>query len=538
MTGTIDIKNKLSNIAEDNQHKLFPRLIELGIALSSERNKARLIETILSEAKSICNADGGTLYLITSDNKLRFAIMMTDSLGISMGGTTGVKIPFPPLDIYDDETGNPNHRNIATHVAITGQAVNIEDAYHDSSFDFSGTRKFDAGTGYRSKSFLTVPLKNFEGKVIGVMQLLNARSEDNDQIIPFNLSIQPIIESLASQAAVALDNQMLIENQKHLLEAFIKVIAFAIDRKSRYTGGHCSRVPELNEMIAKAACNDDSENFSDFKLDDDGWYELRIAGWMHDCGKVITPEAVMDKSTKLETIHDRIHEVCARASSLRLQLKIKYLESIQSGHNPDEARADYDSSLSRLDEDIEFLQKINLGGEWMSDEYIERLQQIAQYKWIDHNGDEHPLLSDNEVYNLSIRKGTLTSEERVQINDHIQTTIEMLDKLPFPENLKNVPVYAGCHHEKMDGTGYPRGLKKNDMPLPARMMAIADIFEALTATDRPYKKPTKLSKALKIMESMKNEGHIDPDLFDLFIRHRVYLEYANKFLMEEQIDLD
>lgn len=523
--------------AEEARLEHFKILNEIGIALSSERDHDRLLENILLDAKNITHADGGSLYLRTEDDKLKFAIMRTDSLNFALGGTTGKDIPFPPLPMYNPETGEPNHRNIATHAALTGRSVNIPDAYEAEGFDFSGTRAFDERTGYRSQSFLTIPMKNHTGEVIGVLQLLNARDPRTETVISFSADIQGIVESLASQAAVAVDNQMLLQSQKDLLDSFIKLIASAIDAKSPYTGGHCARVPVLTELIADAARDSDHGPFAEFDLDEDGQYELHTAGWLHDCGKVTTPEYVVDKATKLETIYDRVHLVRTRFEVLKREAEIAYLKALAEP-NADAAalEAAFDQQIAGYDDDMAFVETANVGGEFMSDDKIERITQISQYQWTGPDGDRAPFLSENEVHNLSIRKGTLTDEERKIINHHIVMTIEMLEALPFPKHLRNVPEYAGGHHERMDGRGYPRGLTGEQMSLPARMMAIADVFEALTAADRPYKKAMKLSQAMDILGKMKHEHHIDPDLFDLFVEKQVYMTYAERFLLPEQID--
>ena len=266
----------------------YRRLIDLGIALSAEHDHARLMERILLEAKAFTNADAGTLYLKTSDADLSFQIVRNDKLNIAMGGTTGKEINFPPVKLFTPD-GKPNMNNVASNAALSGETINIADAYTSNLYDFSGTKRFDASTGYRSQSFLTVPLKNHEGFVIGVMQLINAKDPVSGNVIPFGESVQPLIDALASQAAVSIDNQMLLEAQKQLLDAFIELMAGAIDAKSPYTGGHCQRVPELTEMLAHAACEAADGPFKDFGLTEAEWYELHIAGWLHDCGKVTTP---------------------------------------------------------------------------------------------------------------------------------------------------------------------------------------------------------------------------------------------------------
>ena len=515
----------------------FKRLIDLGIALSAERNHNRLMERILLEAKEIYNADGGTLYLRTEEDKLSFEIMRNDTMEIAMGGTTGRDIAFPPLSMYDAESGEPNHNNVATHVALSGETVNVPDAYETEKFDFSGARKFDEDTGYRSKSFLTLPLRNYDQDVIAVLQLINARDQETDEVIAFEAALQPLIEAMASQAAVALDNQILIQAQRELLESFIQMIASAIDAKSPYTGGHCQRVPVLTEMLAEAACKTETGVFKDFDLNEEEMYELHIAGWMHDCGKVTTPEHVVDKSTKLETIYDRVETVKTRFEVLKRDAEISYLKACaREGADNKALRAKYKARIAQLEDDCLFIETANVGGEFMEDAKKDRVNKIARYKWRDGTGNKREFLDENEVYNLCIAQGTLTHEEREVINNHIVMTIEMLEQLPFPKHLKRVPEYAGGHHEKVDGTGYPKGLKAEEMSLPARMMAIADIFEALTAADRPYKKAKTLTDSLRIMGFMVKDQHIDAELFELFLESGVYRDYADKFLLPDQID--
>jgi len=583
--GTTDTNEGLSTSS-------LQRLIDIGIALSAERDTNVLMETILLEAKSLANADGGTLYIRTDDNRLRFEIMRTDSLKIAMGGTTGKDINFPPLTLVDPKTGEENHKNVASAAALTGSSINIPDAYENDRFDFSGTKKFDEGTGYRSKSFLCVPLSNSQGEIIGVLQLLNAVDRNSGEVIAFGDDIQPLIEALASQAAVALDNQQLLEAQKKLLDSFIELIASAIDAKSPYTGGHCQRVPELTKMLAAAAAEQTDGPFADFDLTDEEWYELHIAAWLHDCGKVTTPEYVVDKATKLETIYNRIHEIRNRFEIVKRDRVIAYQNAIIDGGDPEKLREELDRELAQLDDDFAFIAESNVGGEFMAPDRIERVKKIADIKWTrtlsdrlglsyeelkrverepepslpveenlladryDHiiyrEGMEQTAVEDNpwgfkldvpenlynlgEVYNLCIARGTLTEEERFKINDHIVQTIIMLEALPFPKHLARVPEFAGGHHEKMDGTGYPKKLNKDHMSVPARIMAIADIFEALTAADRPYKAPKKLSDSVKIMSFMKKDAHIDDELFELFLTSGVYKEYAERFLMPEQLD--
>ena len=521
-------------------------LSNIGLALSKEKDMNKLLEMILIEAKRIANSDGGTLYMMTDNQRLRFEIMMTDSLNFHMGGTSGENIPFYPVKLYTDE-GEANKTMIAAYVGLTGDTVNIEDAYTAKGFDFSGTKMFDEKTGYRSQSFLTVPLKNHEDEIIGVLQLLNAQDAKSKKIIPFASDVQEMVEALASQAAVAITNKNLIKDLENLFESFIKLIASAIDAKSPYTGGHCARVPEITMMLAEAVQGTKDGPFSDISFSDKEMYELKIAAWLHDCGKVATPEFVVDKSTKLETIYDRVNEVETRFGVLRRdeeikrlkkELKIERDESLSSGEKETkitELKKAYRKTLRQLKQDLDFVKESNVGGEFMSGDKKARVHDIAQYKW-KPNGKMENFLSEDEIYNLTIPRGTLTPEERKVINDHIVVTINMLEELPYPKHLRNVPEFAGGHHEKMDGTGYPKGLTKGEMSVQARIMAIADIFEALTARDRPYKKGKTLSQAMRILGFMKNDAHIDVDLFDIFVKEKIYMKYAEGFLDPEQID--
>lgn len=517
------------------------RLNAIGVALSSEPDNKRLLETILLGAKELTNADGGTLYTVTDDDKLKFEIMRTLSLNISMGGTTGKSIPFSPLPLYLEDK-KPNLNMVAASCALNDETINIEDAYLAEGFDFSGTRDFDAKMGYHSKSFLTVPMKNHEDEIIGVLQLINAIDPKTKEVVSFTPSHQRLVESLASQAAVAMTNQNLINGLKNLFESFIKLIADAIDEKSPYTGGHCQRVPELTMMLAEAAMAANSGPFEDFSLNETEVYELKIAAWLHDCGKVTTPEYVMDKATKLETIFDRIKLVDQRFELLKAQRENAYLrlmlQASSEGAQPNtiSLQEDIKAIHKQFDSDRRFIRKVNVGSESMKTEDQDRVREIAAYEFIDASGKQVNFLTADEVYNLTIPRGTLTPEERGVINNHISVTIHMLESLPYPKDLMRVPEYAGGHHERMDGTGYPKGLKRDEMSIPARMMGVADIFEALTSKDRPYKKAKTLSETLMILGKMKLNQHIDPDIFDLFVREKVYLRYAEMFLEPSQID--
>ena len=503
------------------------RLNAIGIALSRESDINCLLENILLAAKDISDADAGTLYSV-QDGFCRFEIVRTDSLGIALGGTTGK--PPPPVRIpLHHPDGTPNNSHVVAWAVLHDSTVNIADAYNEQGFDFSGTRNFDKQNGYRSQSFLTVPMKNHDNEIIGVLQLLNSKHTQTGEITPFSADDQMLVESLASQAAIALTNRQLINQLESLFESFIQLINTAIDDKSPYTGGHCQRVPELTMMLAEAVNAHSDGALAGFHMNDKDRYELKIAGLLHDCGKVTTPVHVVDKATKLQTLFDRIQILDTRFAVLQREAEIAMLRGKYS-------EEEYQALLKQYEYDRYFLHAMNIGGEFMPDEQKAQVRRIAAYRWRDENGQEVPFLNEEEIENLCITRGTLTAAEREIINHHIVVTIKMLEALPWPKHLKNVAEYAGGHHERMDGKGYPKGLKREQMSIQARIMGVADIFEALTARDRPYKPAKKLSESLTIMARMARDQHIDSDLFAVFLKEKVYLSYAERFLDMEQID--
>lgn len=517
-------------------------LNEIGIALSQQHDIGSLLELILEASKRITHADAGTLYLTDDECRvLRFEIVRTDSLNVMMGGRCGEPIGYYPVQLYDQE-GQPNHSMVVSHTALSGETVNIADAYTAQGYDFSGTKNFDIKTGYRSKSFLTVPMTNHEREVIGVLQLINAQDRATGEIVAFSPDDQQLVESLASQAAIALTNRRLIKQMEELFEAFIQLINTAIDDKSPYTGGHCERVPVLTMMLAEAITKTEQGPLSGFVMTAEDHYELKIASLLHDCGKITTPVHVVDKPTKLHTLYDRIGLLDTRFEVLKRDAEIEMLKKLGSrivdlGLSDEAAiRAEYEARIRQLDDDREFLRRSNYGVERMPEGDQQRVRRIAQYQWRDSTGNMGNFLTSDEVENLNILFGTLTQVEREIINRHIDVTIKMLESLPWPKHLKNVPEYAGGHHERMDGKGYPRGLTREQMSLQARIMGISDIFEALTARDRPYKSGKTLIESLTILGKLKLGGHIDPDIFDVFIRERVYVDYVRQFLSPEQID--
>jgi len=561
-------------VAEDK----LKSLVETGIEVSAERDREKLLRKILFSGKRLANCDAGTMYLMTERGTLRFALRTKDD------ALPSFEIPLKDAD------GRPDEKHVSTWVANHGDSIWIDDVYAENRFDLSGTRRFDHETGYRTVSMLTVPMKGAKGEVIGVLQYMNALDPETGAIRPFPPEIIGFVEALASQSAVALENQILLDAQKALVDAMIRLIAGAIDAKSPYTGGHCERVPELAIMLADEAARATEGPFAGFTFgSEEERREFRIGAWLHDCGKVTTPEYVVDKATKLETIYNRIHEVRMRFEVLLRDAAIERLEAIARGEDPAAADARLEAHRAELLDDFTFVAECNVGGEFMAPEKVERLKRISAKTWVRNVDDRlglsqeellryeksppvpvpavESLLADKphhvvprpaekaldpkygfkvkvpanlynfgEVYNLAIGRGTLTEEERFKINEHIIQTIVMLEEMPFPKELKRVSEYAGTHHETLKGTGYPRALVKEQLSIPARIMAIADIFEALTASDRPYKKAKTLSESIKILSFFKKDGHIDPDLFDLFLTSGVHRRYAEKYLKPEQVD--
>lgn len=520
----------------EKYHHLIATLNKIGVALSAERDNSRLLEIILSGAMELTNADGGTLYLVDKGETLSFAIMANTSLNIKLCNTSEKKIDAPTIPLYVNNV--QNLKNVASYCFHHNKVVNIDDVYNVAGFDFSGARKMDEQLKYHSQSFLTIPLRDHENKTIGVLQLINAKDEKTNDIIPFHKERVIIAESLASQAAITLTKQKLILAQKKLFDALLQFIAKAIDEKSIYTSNHCSRVPVLTMMIASAVNDQDSGPLKDCFLSKEQFDELSIAAWLHDCGKIVIPEYVMNKATKLETITDRIEMISHRIEILKRDAKIELLETTQQVTEEEKNlyQNKYEKRIQFLNQAKDFIEQVNIGGEVLSDEDVKRIRSLGNYTYYDGNKMQS-LLSEKDIENLSIVKGTLNDNERTIIENHVSITELMLQSLPYPEHLKNVPKIAGSHHERVNGKGYPRGLAKDEITLQARILAIADIFEALTAADRPYKKAKTLKEVLHLMGIMKKNGHIDPDVYDIFITKKVYLNYAKKFLSPEQIDI-
>ena len=529
-----------------SESNLIQTIASIGIRLGAAEDLTSLLSTILEESIRLTNCDGGSLYLLKDDH-LEFEIVKNHSLNINYGGPHDPVVPdyFKPIPM------NGAIHNVCVWVAQTQKTANIPDVSSNTDFDFSGTRRADQINNYKSTSFLTVAMKDHESKTVGVLQLINALDQYGTPI-PFDTKRQHLVEALSGMAAVAINNHLLQQEMSLLLDSFMSLIAEAIDEKSEYTGEHCRRVPWIVMELAERVHATKQGTFAGVKFTPEDMYELRVASWLHDVGKIAIPEYVVDKATKLETIYDRINEVNVRGDLLRANKREanlqRQLEIYKNASLTDEEKAQKASEseqqlqqeIKEIDEAMLFLRESNVGGEFMNEERQNRVKEIGSWEVQRSNPDgeltSKNFLTGDFIRNLCISRGTLTPEERAVIQNHMQITINMLEKLPFPRHLRRVPEFAGGHHETMIGTGYPRGLRKEDMSVQARMMAIADIFEALTASDRPYKPAKKLSVALDILGGFKKRNHIDPDLFDVFIQEEVYMEYAKEFMASHLID--
>jgi HD-GYP domain-containing protein (c-di-GMP phosphodiesterase class II) len=554
------------------------RFLDISHALSAERDFDTLLDLILRETIAVAGASGGSVHLLSADGQT------LEPAASRVGGETSSRRGLTWQVNAPDSVAAP------VHALRSNGPVEVDLSWDDPTHLAAYERLFTA-LGASRMRLLSLPLANSQHETIGTLTLTFPPSPEGP-FEPLGAARVAFISALSGTAAVAIDNQLLLRARKALLESFIQLVAGAIDAKSPYTGGHCQRVPELTKMLAQAACEAKQGPYAGFTMDADQWEALHIAAWLHDCGKVTTPEYVVDKATKLETLYNRVHEIRTRFEVLKRDALIEKLEAELGEAGTKRARDAAKPGQAELDADYAFVAASNVGGETLDPEAIARLRRIGERRWwrtlddtlglsieelrrlpkprsplpvaerLLQDRPEHivprppkdRLADDNrwgfklrqpehlyhrgELHNLAVSRGTLTDEERYKINDHIVQTLKMLHELPFPKHLRDVPEMAGGHHERMDGKGYPRGLTGEQMSPQARMMAIADVFEALTADDRPYKPGKRLSEALAIMKRMAGEGHLDPVLFDLFLTSGVCLAYARRFMPPGQIDVE
>ncbi len=506
-------------------HNKFERIMEINLKLSSELDKNILFEMILNLTRELTHCEAGTLYIMSKDKRaLEFKVIQNTPMNIKIGGTKD-NLTWNNVPLYL-ENGNENKSMVAAVSALENKIINIPNVYESEEYNFEGTKKFDKSTGYKSISMLVIPLVNHEDDVIGVIQLINKTKTIGD-IVQFDKSDERIIKALASQAAMALTNSQLINSLEEFLNAYVTTIAQAIDAKSRHTKKHISKVAKLSGLLAEAI-NKNKTIYKDVNYNQNNLREIELAAWMHDIGKISIPEQIIDKSTKLESISDSIELIKLRFEIIKKDLKILLLEE----------RIDkdfYKESLEQLENDFIFLKRANIGTELMDDDAIERVKSISEYKY-ELDGKKISLLTKDEIKNLSIRKGTLTEEEKKIMNSHAQLSYNMLSNLPFPKKYSNVMNIASNHHEKLNGKGYPRGLKGEELTLEDRIIILSDIFEALTANDRPYKKGKKLSEVFEILSLMAKNNEIDGELLNFFHESEVLDKYIKEELNPNQID--
>ncbi len=492
--------------AKDKLSEHLEELLNIGIALSAEKDHTRLLERILREARRITNADAGTLYLCEHD-RLVFKIVHNDTLGIYQGGQ-GEPIDLPPVPL--DGT------SVSSWVALNKKSVNIPDVYTADNFDFSGPKRYDAITGYRTGSMLVVPLENYEGEVIGVLQLLNAKDEQG-QTIPFDPELEKIVFSLASQAAVSLTNMQYLEEIDNLFHSFVQVMATAIDARTPYNVNHTRNIARLAEKFAGYLDSLTSGPFSEEKFPESRTAQLVMAAWLHDIGKVAIPLRVMDKPSRLG---DRIEYVRQRLELVENRLIRSFLEKKVAGAVSGEEEEEHQQQLARLSQARELIEKANSPGTFVDKDLARELSELAHWEPL----PGLRLLTDVELKCLSVPRGTLTEEERKIMESHVTVAQRMLEKIRFNSRYKDVPAWALSHHEFLDGTGYPQGLKEGEIPLEARILTILDVYDALTAADRPYKKAMPPERAFNILEEMAAEGKLDNLLVAAFKESGIWEE--------------
>lgn len=540
------ITNMLDNINDDD--------------MSSRTKK------ILQSLSALSNSDIILFFAVSPDNFMNYT---ESAFNIPDSPTPQIALSqlFPPVFLPDAKSKKLKlPRELC---AVNRELFVTANFYTEKNIDKTTHQALDEALGYDTVALLALPLYNSKQEIVGVIELINPR-DDKGKIVYYAPEIIKQTASLSKLLALQMELHIQNGSYNRLLESFIEVIAKAIDNKSPYTGEHCQKVPVITRMLASAAIAATSGPFKNFEMNENEWYSLHIASLLHDCGKITTPDYIVDKSTKLETPYNRIHEIRDRFEILRRDAHIEYLQKRLANKAPKETlQAEFVAKIKQLTEDFAFIAKCNTGDVALTDDDIKKLDELSEITFTryfsrmeglswsekelikDQEKAEKPeeehllqerdeqlntLFNQGELTNLKIKFGTINDAERAKINEHVKTTIDMLKDLSFPPELSNIIEYAGAHHEHVDGTGYPNGLKGNQMSIPAKIMAIADVYEALTARDRPYKEPKKLSQVLSIMRDMKNSGHLDPDLYELFIKSGVYLDYAQDYISSDQID--
>ncbi len=482
--------------------KQYIDILDIGIKLSIEKDYNRIFELIIEKAMDITHSDGGTLYMVEND-ALRFQIMRTVSLQIYRGGR-GEHIELPPVPLKEE--------NVCAYAALHKEVINIQDVYHSDKFDFSGPKNYDAMTGYRTVSMLVLPLMNHESEVIGVLQLINAQDE-NDQIVAYDSDYERIILSLASQAALSLSNMSYIQEIKDILYSFAETMSTIVDNRTPYNGNHTRNVVKYTTGFVDYLNVAHEGGCYQEMFDKNRKEQLVLAASLHDIGKMTIPRTVMNKKSRLARNMGKIR---SRYELLRCYFCIDYYEK-RIG------KEQYEASCKELDAAEALIERLN-GAGFVTDEDIAQVEKLAMRSYQKKDGERICYLTPYERDCLSIRRGTLTDEERRIMESHVRITGEILSNVSFNRNFRNVPLWAGAHHEFLNGEGYPNHLTAEHMPAEIRILTIIDIFDALTARDRPYKSEMSLQVAFDILHSMVSEGKLDGQLVDLFEQYA----YASK----------
>jgi HD-GYP domain-containing protein (c-di-GMP phosphodiesterase class II) len=541
-----------------------------GVSFTREHDVSNILDITLNTARNLTNADGGTIYMLDeifsgnpidpgeiSSRTLKFVALQNETMNTNLKGDDIDLMPPVPLEV----DGQPNLANVSAYCANTRDMLNFDDVYDAEGFDFTGTRRYDEANGYRSQSMLVIPLEDHENNIIGVLQLINRRGEGN-VISVFNSEDIDLVQSVSFPAASAITTQRLISEQVTLFNAFVTVLAEGLGEKSPHTYNHIRRVAALGEAISGSLNSWGEGIYADFGFDEDEMAEMHLAGWLHDIGKITTPEHIVGKQVKLQFVMDRFEMIVERVNSkmkdYRIAMLEQQLEALRQGADATVLAGFEQQCLQQteaLAAQLEQLFPYNRGGESIGEEQIALIEEFAQtpvnrdysaeviiehgqplVKGIQRSADTGTLVDAREKSNLLIQRGTLNEEERDAINNHAERSWRWLMALPFPRKQKRLALYAGAHHEHLNGSGYPNGISAAQMPMQSRILAIADIYEALVANDRPYKEPMKLSLAMSILGDMVKRGNLDGELMKIFLQSGGYLEYAEEHLDRAQID--
>lgn len=469
------------------------KILNIGIKLSTEKNREHLLASILENGMDITHCDASTLYLF-ENGELHFQIMKTLSQHISRGEDGQPIDDMPPVPMTE--------RNVCSYAALHREIINIPDVYDNTRFDFSGPKKYDALTGYHTQSLLVIPIENNEDELIGVLQLLNAMDEEGN-IIAFDPEYEIIIRSLGAQAAIEMTNLKYVQEVKQQLRSFVEAMSTAIDERTPYNGSHTRKVAEYAGLIAEYMNKQHRSGMCDDYFDEDRKDKLELAALLHDIGKMVVPLSIMNRATRLDR---ELGIVETRFQLLEAYYTIDHMKGRIDGE-------EYKQCIAYLQESMDFIHRID-GKGVLDDADFDRVQELAGHSYVHESGEVLSYLTERERERLSIRRGTLTEDDRRQMEYHVVMTEKILSKVWFNKNYEEIPKWASSHHELLDGSGYPRHLKGEDLALETRMITVADVYDALTARDRPYKKPVSQEKALGILKDMADEGKLDCRLVD------------------------